>query len=165
MMPHWLTVTLRCWIAFIAFTNFGAAFRSFTNDNFLHSKFFGNEVKESSLQQLQDRSVLGRVYGFWSLINGIILLNSFFFIEEKKILWLAVCVIVLYLSFFAIEGGLYKTVLIHGPTIYPCVLSGLTLFWLLAGLKCLYTPKKDECDENEILRKQFPFKNTSKKIR
>ncbi|KFM74969.1 hypothetical protein X975_20030, partial [Stegodyphus mimosarum] len=105
------------------------------------------------------------MYGFWSLINGIVLLNCFFFIEEKKIIALAVCVIVIYLCFFGMEAFFHKTVLIHGPTIYPCALSALTLIWLLVSLKYLYSPPKEEVDENEVLRKRFPFKSISKKIR
>lgn len=46
-MPRWLTVTLRCWIAFIAFTYIGAAFRCFTDYNFVHSKFFSVEDYQS----------------------------------------------------------------------------------------------------------------------
>lgn len=46
-MPRWMTVTLRCWIAFIAFTNLGASFRCFTAYNFVHSKFFGIESEDN----------------------------------------------------------------------------------------------------------------------
>ncbi|XP_035221930.1 uncharacterized protein LOC118194837 isoform X1 [Stegodyphus dumicola] len=207
MMPHWMTVTLRCWIAFIAFTNFGAAFRCFTQDNFVHSKFFAIDSQlwkstgfkskvtfsipaanhlepwmiqskvvnpdSSDLRQFRiidhqfksEGPVLEHMYGFWSLINGIVLLNCFFFIDEKKIIALAICVIVIYLCFFGMEAFFHKTVLIHGPTIYPCALSALTLIWLLVSLKYLYSPPKEEADENEVLRKKFPFKSISKKIR
>ncbi|GBM72921.1 hypothetical protein AVEN_68498-1 [Araneus ventricosus] len=121
-MSHWMTVTLRCWVAFIAFTNFGAAFRCFTEDNFVRSKVL---AIDSEPWKSHEGPILERMYGYWSFINGIILASCFFFIEEKKILCLSVCVIVLYLCFFGIEGYLYKTLSVHGPTIYPCVLSGM----------------------------------------
>lgn len=166
MMPRWMTVTLRCWIAFIAFTNFGAAFRCFTDYNFVHEKFFGIENLDSITYTMKDGPFLERMYGFWSLINGIVLLCCFHCIEDKKIIGLSVCVITLYLIFFSLEGFLYKTVLIHGPTIYPFVLSAVTLVWLICGLICLSFPStKEDYDENEILRKQFPFKSVSKKLR
>ncbi|XP_042895351.1 uncharacterized protein [Parasteatoda tepidariorum] len=160
-MSQWLTVTLRCWVAFIAFTNFGAAFRCFTEDNFVHSKFFGNNL---TIIESNEGQVMERMYGFWSLINGIILLNTFFFIEEIKILILSICVIVFYLSFFAVEGYFYKTILLHGPTIYPCTLNGLTLLWLLISLRFPAKKTREEFDENEVLRRQFHFKSVSRKM-
>ncbi|GFW61969.1 uncharacterized protein TNCV_4669941 [Trichonephila clavipes] len=157
-----MVLTLRCWVAFIAFTNFGATFRCFTEDNFVRSKVFGID---SEPWKSDEGPILERMYGFWSFINGIILLSCFFFIEDKKILWLSVCVITIYLCFFVVEGYCYKTLSVHGPTIYPCALNGLTLLWLLTSIKCNSSNRaKEEFDENEVLRKQFHFKSLSRKI-
>ncbi|KAG8191354.1 hypothetical protein JTE90_006100 [Oedothorax gibbosus] len=143
--------------------NFGAAFRCFAEESFVRSKLFNID---SQAWKSSEGSILEHMYGFWSLINGIILGNCFFFVESKIVLGLSVCAIALYLCFFALEAFLFKTLLIHGPTIYPFVLSALTLLWLLVSTQvkgcCLL---REEPDENEILRKQFHFKSLSRKMK
>ncbi|GIY65917.1 uncharacterized protein CEXT_803211 [Caerostris extrusa] len=120
-MSNLMILTLRCWVAFIAFTNFGATYRCFTEEDFVRSKIFGVDVRP---WKSNDGLILERMYGYWSFVNGIILINCFFFIEEKRILWLSAFIIFLYICFFVIEGYIFKTLSVHGPTVYPCILSG-----------------------------------------
>lgn len=61
MLPRWMTVTLRCWIAFIAFTNFGASFRCFTAYNFVHSKFFGIDNEDNITTHLTGDSLYVKI--------------------------------------------------------------------------------------------------------
>lgn len=165
-MTHWIIFTLRGWVAFLAFMNFGTAARCFMDEKFLHSKFFGIDLN-SDEHKADGGLVAERVFGFWSLTNGIIFMHCAVFIEETRILGISACALLLYLGFFMSEAFIFDTIMLKGAALYPFAMATLTIFWLVISYGYLkHRDMDDEFDENEILKKRFRFKGMNfKKIK
>ncbi|XP_015784257.1 uncharacterized protein LOC107361845 [Tetranychus urticae] len=123
-MAHWTDYTTRGWLAFLSFMHVGTAFRCFTDRDFLRTKIFTSTTYKNDI-------TFDHLFGIYSIINAIILIQSSIYLYVYPVTRLVICAILAYVSLFTVESFVYKTIQIQQTTLFPFAFSGLALVWII----------------------------------
>ncbi|XP_055852649.1 uncharacterized protein LOC129916623 isoform X2 [Episyrphus balteatus] len=132
----------RGWIAFVAFMDFGTAFRCYVE-------------KRSFLSQ--NTEIDNIEIGMYCILKAIALVHCTLFIHHKPIVMIGRCSIVLTMILYSTEALYYRSTTINFYVLFPFSLNFITLvglFYIPRRLR-LWDPFNTKDDENNLLIKQM----------
>ncbi|XP_037072744.1 uncharacterized protein LOC119093837 [Pollicipes pollicipes] len=148
-MVHSMIYALRGWIAFVAFISMATAIRCFLDtENYLGKQFFSGGAQYTPVTP-----GLGRIFGTFHALQAVILIHSAFRIEYYPLISAAICTLMVTIIYLGLETFYYKTAYCGFTTLFPIIISAVTLAWIACAPRYL---KTREIDEEELMKVMLP---------
>ncbi|XP_043197974.1 uncharacterized protein LOC122368269 [Amphibalanus amphitrite] len=157
-MVHSMIYALRGWIAFVAFISMATAIRCYLDTE----NYLGNQLFAGSQKHMPVTPGLGRIFGTFHVLQAVILIHSAFRIEYYPLISAAICTLMITIIYFGLETFYYKTAYCGFTTLFPIIISVVTIVWIAFAPRYL---KVKEIDEEELMKAMMPRKKKWNKKR
>jgi len=160
---------IRGFLAFVSFMEFVNAFRSLfprffalpeerLNESFIHKKIFSNaEFTEDS------EFILSQLFGFYSLLNGIVISHAAVFVHYYPIISLCFAAVFSKTLFYLLQG-IYGTIPATSGLQVPLIIGVLSLFALGSLPHFVAQSKLPAGNENEDLLRSMRIAKRRKQL-
>ncbi len=157
---------IRGLLAFVAFTEFVNAFRSFLDgtteaetESYVRSKLF-KALKDVDSDVCR---LVSHVYGLFCVLNGLVVLNCAVFAHFRSNVWLTISAVGAKFGFIVVHAFVFESISAGDNLVFPLASALLALLGASAIPFCLREPSRELPkmsveEENAILSRGFPKK-------
>ncbi|PIK36005.1 putative ergosterol biosynthetic protein 28 [Apostichopus japonicus] len=131
---------LRTWLTLIAFMSLASSVQCFVESTLIIQTMYSQPTD-------QVNALIGRMFGTWTMLSGVVRLMCAVFIDNRPVYDLTLFTFIMVWLHFLSELLIFKTTEPSFGVVSPMVISGISMVLMIAGYKFIFNQTEDTVEE------------------